>query len=127
MKKFEHPLDYQKFSFLIKDKKRDPDGLRCQNFLECLLDTCNTRITEMPEKTKLWRAQLGKDKPIIGFAGGSFLDTSLKPFPQHRMKPLPQKVSEGRANPSGAQALYLSTDRDTAMAECCKFLDYLLL
>jgi hypothetical protein len=118
MKTPDSPLDYYKFSFLIKNKSRDPNGSWCKNFLDFLLATCKIRIIELPEKTQLWRSQLGRDKSIITFAGGSFLDTSLKPFPVHRMKPLHQKVKEGRANSNGVPVLYLSTDRETAMAEC---------
>ena len=118
MKILESPLDYYKFSFLIKDKRRDPSGSWCKNFLEYLLATCKTRTIELPERTKLWRSQLGRDKSIIYFAGGSLLDASLKPHPQHRMKPPPGKTKEGRANSRGVSFLYLSTDRETAMAEC---------
>ena len=119
MKTSDSLLDYYQFSFRIKNKSRDSSGSWCENFLDYLLNTCKTRTIELPEKTKLWRSQLGKEKrnPIT-FAGGSFLDTSLKPFPQPRMKPCPQKVEEGRANSKGVPVLYLSTDRDTAMAEC---------
>lgn len=115
MRRFEGPLDYGKFSFLIKKKNRDPDGTWCQHFLECLLATCRTRITELPEKTELWRAQLGSDKK---HAGDGITHTSPKPFQPLRMKPLPQKAKEGRANSEGVPRLYLSTDRETAMAEC---------
>ncbi len=103
---------------MIKNKSRDPSGSWCKNFLDYLLATCEIRTIELPDKTKLWRSQLGRDKSIIKFAGGSFLDTSLKPFPPHRMKPLRKKVKEGRANSKGVPVLYLSTDRETAMAEC---------
>ena len=122
MKILESPLDYSKFAFLIKNKNRDPSGSWCENFLEYLLATCKTRTIELPEKTKLWRSQLGRDKSII-IAGGSFLDNSLKPFPPHRMKPLSDEAKEGRANPSDIPVLYLSTDRETAMAECRPWLD----
>lgn len=111
-------LDYYKFSFLTKKKSRDPSGSWCKNFLDYLFATCKIRTIELPKKTKLWRSQLGRDKSIISFAGGSVLDTSLKPFPPLRMKPLPQKVKGGRANSNGVPVLYLSTDRETAMAEC---------
>lgn len=115
MKRFEGPLDYGKFSFLIKNKNRDPGGTLCQHFLECLLATCKTRITELPEETELWRAQLGSD---IRYAGNGIIHTAPRPFQPLRMKPLPQKAKGGRANSVGVPRLYLSTDRETAMAEC---------
>ncbi len=118
MKRFEHPLDYHKFTFLIENRNRDPSGSWCQDFLESLLSTCKTRIIELQEKTKLWRSQLGRDKSLQIFAGGVSLDTCLRPFLPHRMKPLPGKAKEGRANSYGVPVLYLSTDRETAMAEC---------
>jgi hypothetical protein len=117
MKIPDSPLDYSKFSFMIKNKSRDPSGSWCNSFLDYLLATCKIRTIELPENTKLWRSQLGRDKSIIKFAGGGILDTSLKPFPPHRMKPLSQKVKEGRANSKEVPALYLSTDHETAMAE----------
>ncbi len=39
------------------------------------------------------------------------------PFDSERMKPLKDTASEGRANPEGISYMYLSTDKDTAMAE----------
>ena len=104
-------MDYHKFAFLIKNESRDPNGSWCQNFSEGLLATCQSRIVKMPENTKLWRSQLGRDKSRQG-------DTTLRPFPPFRMKPIPNEAKEGRANPSGVPVLYLSTDRETAMAEC---------
>ncbi|HLA26873.1 MAG TPA: RES family NAD+ phosphorylase [Syntrophales bacterium] len=119
MKKFESPSDYSKFSYMIKKKSRDPEGSWCQNFLEGLLATCKTRTIELPPKTKLWRSQLGKDKSRQNISAGIIcLDTTLRPFPPHRMKPLPDKAEAGRANPKGVPVLYLSTDRETAMSEC---------
>ena len=39
------------------------------------------------------------------------------PFPAERMRPLPDRASEGRVNPKGIPCLYCSTDMDTAMTE----------
>jgi len=33
------------------------------------------------------------------------------------MKPIPEKVSDGRANPKGIDCLYIATDYDTAILE----------
>ncbi|WP_352904976.1 RES family NAD+ phosphorylase [Mesorhizobium sp. M0700] len=34
------------------------------------------------------------------------------------MRPIPGRVSEGRANPKGIPCLYMAVDRHTALAEC---------
>ena len=39
------------------------------------------------------------------------------PYPKSRMKPIPEKVSDGRANPKGIACLYIATDYDTAILE----------
>ena len=38
-------------------------------------------------------------------------------YPPERMKPLPGRATEGRANPKGIPVLYLSTRQETAMSE----------
>jgi hypothetical protein len=38
-------------------------------------------------------------------------------YPPERMKPLPDRASEGRANAKGIPCLYLSTRKETAMSE----------
>jgi hypothetical protein len=42
------------------------------------------------------------------------------------MKPLPDRATEGRANPKGIPYLYLSTSQETAIAEVRPWLDSLL-
>jgi hypothetical protein len=60
--------------------------------------------------TGLWRAQIGYEEPM-----GK--DEDPLPLSAQRMKPIPNKATEGRANPKGIPYLYLATDKETAMAE----------
>jgi hypothetical protein len=39
------------------------------------------------------------------------------PYPKSRMKPIAEKVSDGRANPKGIACLCISTDYDTSILE----------
>lgn len=54
------------------------------------------------------------------------VNEQLSPLPPDRMKPLPNMATEGRANPKGIPYLYLATDKETAMAEICPWLDSLI-
>ncbi|MCY4141247.1 MAG: RES family NAD+ phosphorylase [Rhodobacteraceae bacterium] len=70
----------------------------------------------MPAGTGLWRAQLGHGwKPHC--EGNRYITDIPAPYPPARMKPLPTRATEGRANPKGIPALYLTTHKKTAMSE----------
>ena len=80
-------------------------------FLQTLLETGEKRTLVVDRGAFLWRAQVGCDW------GDSDEDPGPRCFGTKRMKPRPRQVPEGRVNPKGIPYLYLSTERDTAMAE----------
>ena len=48
---------------------------------------------------------------------GEGIDRFITGFPAHRMKPIPEKATEGRANPAGIAFLYLASTVETAISE----------
>ena len=85
-------------------------------FLKVLLDTCSSRIENVPKGAIFWRAQLGNDwQPIE--VEGVYIDDGQVPHKLERMKPRSDRATEGRANAKGIPTLYLSTNKETALAE----------
>lgn len=87
-----------------------------RDFLHAVLKTCDARIRVIEKGTLLWRAQLGCDTHKYTEANRLIAEEIL-PYPPDRMKPLIGQASEGRANPKGIPYLYLSNDKNTALAE----------
>lgn len=84
-----------------------------EQFLTCVRTSCHERAKSMPKGFKLWRAQLGH-----GWRREDAIDGEVPcAYGTDRMKPLPDRAYEGRANPHGIPCLYLATDEDTAMSE----------
>jgi len=86
-----------------------------EEFLRAVIETSATRTFQVKAGRNLWRAQLGhswrkdgeeEDSPDIACA-----------HPAERMKPIPEKVADGRANPRGIPCLYLAADKQTAILE----------
>lgn len=87
-----------------------------QAFLDDVTATVPARSVSMKTSTVLWRAQLGHDwRPHD--EDGIFLGDFPTAYPVERMKPLPEKVSDGRANPRGIACLYLASEQITAILE----------
>ncbi|MGD0021661.1 MAG: RES family NAD+ phosphorylase [Smithellaceae bacterium] len=87
-----------------------------RDFLRAVLKTCDARIRVIEKGTLLWRAQLGCDTHKDTEANRLIAEEIL-PYPPDRMKPLIGQASEGRANPKGIPYLYLSNNKNTALAE----------
>ena len=66
--------------------------------------------------SQFFRTQKGFDTRV-DFQNGIFMDDVPTAFGKDRMKPLRFKACEGRLNPKGIPYLYLSNDKDTAIAE----------
>jgi hypothetical protein len=85
------------------------------------LDRLGKKLSEDPaylkKTTSLCRAQLGHDYRAIEDDRGNEVDQTPCAFEPERMKPLRDKAREGRVNPKGIPCLYLSTNRETAIAE----------
>jgi hypothetical protein len=116
MPAFKSPRDYIRFAEHVTRSKRYIRDKEADHFLEALLREAQRRVETIPAGSILWRAQIGYDlEPII--EGGQHIDDVPCPLSEQRMIPLRRHGREGRANPKGIPYLYLSTERDTAMAE----------
>jgi hypothetical protein len=117
MKPFPLSDSYWDFARSVCNKRRYLLEAETRDFLRAIRRTAERRIDVFPAKAYLWRAQLGAstiELPIDGTAQTVLADY---PYPTERMKPLPNRATEGRANPKGIPFLYVSTHRDTATAE----------
>lgn len=115
MAEFKTWQSYREFEWTIKRRHRyilPPD---MQGLLDTVLATSWQRKRDVPKGRIYWRSQLGHDWEEIEQDGATF--EVQCPLPPARMKPLKSMATEGRANPKGIPYLYLSTDKDTAMAE----------
>jgi hypothetical protein len=114
-KKFKSWTDFDTFSNSVKRKARFVHERRVITFLNTLLETSNKRHHRISAGKYVWRAQLG-----CAFEEHTQDDAAWKEsvaFPPVRMKPLPHVAHEGRVNPKGIPCLYVSSNKETAMAE----------
>ncbi|MCA0367938.1 MAG: RES family NAD+ phosphorylase [Proteobacteria bacterium] len=83
-------------------------------FLAAVLETSASRRVTIPAGQLYWRAQLGHAwRPM-----GSDHDEEIPcAYPADRMKPLPGRAWDGRANPRGIPCLYMASSMETAMSE----------
>ena len=116
MVEFKSKNSYWAFSWATSTKYRFIHPPEVEEFLNSVLATSESRKLVIKTGSVFWRAQLGNAwRPL--YEGGEHLTDLPDPFPPERMKPIPGKVIEGRANPKGIPYLYVSTNRDTALAE----------
>jgi hypothetical protein len=86
-----------------------------QVFLDAVKTTAPERTATMKSGHILWRAQLGHDWRTHEQDGVSYeVETA---HPVARMKPIPDKASDGRVSTRGIPCLYLATQEDTAILE----------
>jgi len=107
---------YLRFSHLVTTQYRHVQTGDAAAFLAAVIDTAASREITLLRGTMLWRAQLGHAYRIAD----EFEDLVIKipwPHPLDRMKPLPDRAMEGRANPKGICYLYLATLREVAQLE----------
>ncbi len=112
---FDSWRSYENFAYAVKRKSRYIRDTRAQSFLDTVLTTSSERRKVIPTNSIFWRAQQGH-----GWHTESQEDVEYDvpaPLDSNRMKPLLNSAREGRVNPKGIPCLYLSTDKDTAMAE----------
>lgn len=86
-----------------------------QHFLDAVLKTSASRVAQIDEGQLLWRSQLGHDWRLEG--DGDLSNEVPCAFAKERMKPLRHCASDGRANARGIPCLYLSCEKETAIAE----------
>ena len=120
MRQFKSVEDYRKFEHAARRELWFVRGTDHEDFLRAVLETSSTRRLPLTKDTYrpyggVWRAQLGHCWREVE-KDGKF-HTVPSPFPKKRMKPDPDKVSDGRANPRGIACLYVCTDYQTAILE----------
>jgi hypothetical protein len=112
---FRSANSYSDFAQSVRKQFRYTGAAHQQDFLKSLVESCHARCITMHGGQELWRAQLGHEWRALECDGAKF----EFPFPYQpaRMKPLPEKASDGRANPKGIPYLYLATEKETAALE----------
>jgi len=117
---------YQRFAKKVEGFQRYIRDSEDREFLEALVVQARTeRRLVLKQGTVFWRAQKGHEwEPV--FEGNEQIDEVECAFAPKRMKPLRGRAREGRANPKGIPHLYLSNDKDTALAEMRPWLESLL-
>jgi len=115
MTEFKSWQEYRRFRRAVTRGMRYVRDLTTEDFLNVVLATAAKRAITFEPGRVLWRAQLGSDRSALD-GSGTYVDD---PGPLHpdRMKPIPGRSSEGRANPAGVAHLYLATDPKAAVAE----------
>lgn len=113
---FESYRSYREFALSVTRRSRYTREPKQAAFLKAVLATSIARQEVIPSGTKLWRAQLDHALRPEDLGGG-VTEELPAPCDVARMKPLPARAREGRANPKGIPYLYLATHQDTAVAE----------
>ena len=106
--------DFFIFSMYVTHQYRYALNEECRLFLQNVTESMSSRIETLKAGTEFWRSQIGsqlvpdeKDE-LVYYA---------HPYAEERMTPSPDFVTDGRVNPKGITALYLSTTKETAMSE----------
>jgi hypothetical protein len=113
MKAFKSWASYFNFEWAVKHHTRYIYSDDVEVFLQTVSSTAEKRIEVIPKDSYLWRAQLGNDWR----KENEFGEEIPAPYSPDRMRPLPGRAKEGRANPKGIPYLYLASIRETALAE----------
>ncbi len=103
--------DFQNFERNVMYANRYVHSGEVTEFIGNIKKDLPERVRNLPKGNILFRSQIGYEE--IEEDG----QTYISGFPPARMKPIPLKGWEGRANPKGISYLYLSTDANTSMAE----------
>lgn len=123
MPEFKSWRSYDDFAKSVRTELRYVRSPAADEFLETLPATGSSREVRMKAGAKLWRAQLGQDvRTVYRTVEESNEEIEIEeeedaPHAPSRMKPIPNWLVEGRANPRGIPYLYLATKRATALAE----------
>jgi RES domain-containing protein len=116
MNEFKSWNSYRDFAHSVRRKRRYVRSQEDEEFLREVLKTSEARIKQMKAGFGLWRAQLGHGWRSAHQDGENLGEVPCA-YPPKRMKPIPDRAKEGRANPKGIPFLYLSTRKETAMSE----------
>lgn len=117
MKNFKSWKAYREFEKKVIEDQRHIFDSEINYFFKVVITTAKEREKNIRSGSVLWRAQLGNSlRPLRNEEGKYIIDIPTS-FGPKRMIPQQGKASEGRSNPKGIPYLYLSTSKETAMAE----------
>lgn len=108
---------YRRFERKVRRSTRFVWDTEIQAFLDTVVATIKNRDYMLGTDYVLYRAQLGADRDPTDIDAETEAFEPVYPFPQERMKPLPGKAFEGRANPAGIPILYTANSLETAISE----------
>ncbi|MYC35711.1 MAG: RES family NAD+ phosphorylase [Chloroflexi bacterium] len=108
---------YRKFEQRVRRRRRHIWDREIEAFLETVMQTRQSRDSEILEDTVLWRAQLGVVYIPLNDENGQEYGEQPMGFSGARMKPVAEYAREGRANSSGIPILYLASTEETAISE----------
>ena len=115
MPMFKSWRSYVDFEGSVMRDRRYVRSIESEEFLKTVMATAAPRKTTVEKRSILWRAQLGHEWRSEGEEPETFeVECALPP---DRMKPRPDRASEGRANPKGIPCLYVATEKKTAVSE----------
>lgn len=103
--------DFEYFEKKVKHETRYVHSEDVKEFLFNIKQSLPARERNMTAGNILFRSQIGYDECEDE---GQLIITGLS---RERMKPIPLKGYEGRANPKGISYLYLASDENTSMSE----------
>lgn len=107
---------YYQYARSVLHKLRYMHEESVRDFLRAVQETSATRLQTVPSGKVLWRAQKGYTHRLENQGQPEEFEIECA-LERERMKPLPEKVTDGRVNPRGIAYLYLATDQNTACAE----------
>ena len=111
------------FNHAVRRKLRYVRAPEHEEFLQTVAETSHPRKVVMKEGFVLWRAQLGHEYREEK-QGDEVFEIECAYSPE-RMKPLPDKAYDGRANPKGIPCLYLATRKETALSEVRPWIEFI--
>ena len=109
---------FDEFAHQVRCSRRYVWNAAIKAFLDTVLATLKNRDVNIAARTILYRAQRGIDYDY-NQALAEDEDGIGKPvgYCAARMKPLPNRARQGRANPAGIPVLYLASTAQTAISE----------
>lgn len=117
MTSFRSADSYWRFAQSVRAERRYIHTKGARAFLRAVVESAKRRVDTAPGGSYLWRAQRGAATINVPISGTDETVEEDYPFGVDRMRPIPSRAREGRANPKGIPHLYLATKRDTAVAE----------
>lgn len=116
MSEFKSYLDYHGFAYRAQLQTRYVRSAKDHAFIEALIATSAPRKRVLGSDKVLWRARIGCEwRPIR--QGRVVVDHEPFPFGATGILPPKHQAPEGRANPKGIPYVYLSNNKETAIAE----------